>query len=218
MYIVLLGAPGSGKGTQAKLLEREFNIVHLSTGELFRAILADESHPLYGEVQVVKEGKLVSDDVVNKVVEDGLTSERFKSGAILDGYPRTVSQAEALDGILANLDKGIDVVIDLDVEKGVLFKRLLGRRVCPKCKRIFSVKDGIDICPDCNVGLIIRDDDNEQVIEKRFKEYKEKTAPLQDYYTASGAPYIKVEICDVDKSPEEVQQIILDQLKKIDII
>lgn len=218
MYIVLLGAPGSGKGTQAKLLEREFNIGHLSTGDLFRTILADEDHPLYEDVRVIKEGKFVSDDIVNKVVAEGLTSDRFKSGAILDGYPRTVSQAEVLDEILADLDGAVDVVIDLDVSKDVLFKRLLGRRVCPKCKRVFNVKEGIEVCPDCNIPLIIRDDDNEQVIEARFKEYREKTAPLQDYYISSGAPYIKVKICDVDKTPYEVQEFILDQLKKIDII
>ncbi len=214
MYIVLLGAPGSGKGTQASLLGKKMNIEHLSTGDLFRAILADTEHLLYPDVQVIKEGKLVSDEVVNRVVEDGLRGERFKKGAILDGYPRTVAQAKALDDILHKLGKEIDVVIDLDVTKAVLMERLLSRRVCPECKRIFSVKDGIDFCPDCNVELIIRDDDNEKVIEERFKEYQEKTAPLKDYYMSSGVPYIKTKIDDVDITPAEVNQLILEKLDK----
>ena len=217
MYVVLLGPPGSGKGTQSSLLERYLNIGHLSTGDLFRIILGNTDHPLYPEVQVVKEGKLVSDDIVNKVVADGLKGEKFKAGALLDGYPRTVSQAKALDKMVADMGERVDVGIDLDVTYEVLCERLLGRRVCPECRRVFHVKDGIDRCPDCDVELIIRSDDNEEVIEARFKEYKEKTAPLQDYYKTSDAKYVTIRIDDAEKTPEEIQELILEGLKGIDI-
>lgn len=217
MYIVLLGPPGSGKGTQSSLLERRLNIRHLSTGDLFRVILGNPEHPLYPDVQVVNEGKLVSDEVVNKVVADGLTGEQFKDGALLDGYPRTVSQAKALDKMLADMGEKVNIVIDLDVTYEVLCVRLLGRRVCPECKRVFHVEDGIDRCPDCDMELIIRDDDNEKVIEERFKEYKEKTAPLQDYYRAGDAEYITITIDDAKIQADEVQKRISDELRRIGI-
>ncbi|NMA95052.1 MAG: nucleoside monophosphate kinase [Clostridiales bacterium] len=212
MYIILLGPPGSGKGTQASFLEKRLNIKQLSTGELFRAILKEKNHPLYSKLQIINEGKLVPDTVVNQVVEDGLKRGEYKNGALLDGYPRTISQAEALDEILRAMDKKVDIVIDLDVSYEVLCIRLLGRMICPSCKSIYHEEDGIEICPDCDVGLIRRDDDTKEVIAKRFKEYNEKTAPLRGYYNREGVKYITIEIDDPKIQAQEVQDWIIEKL------
>lgn len=212
MYIVLLGPPGSGKGTQGKILSEKFNIKHLSTGDLFREILANPQHILYPEVQVVKEGKLVSDEVVNRVVEDGIRKPEYENGVIFDGYPRTVAQAHALDRMLNAMGKSVDVVIDLQVSREVLLHRLLGRQICPQCKQVYHESQGYSKCPKCNVELIQRDDDNEETIMARFEEYKEKTAPLQEYYKQSGALYIDLYINDASKTAEQVNKEILDRL------
>ena len=213
MYIIMLGPPGSGKGTQGKILAEEMGLAHLSTGDLFRAILADESHPLYPEVQVVKEGKLVSDDVVNRVVESGLKDPKYAQGVLFDGYPRTAAQAEALGNILKGMGKSLTAVIDLDVSREILLKRLLSRRVCGDCGKILSVKQGYAKCPVCGGPVITRDDDNEETITKRFEEYKEKTAPLQDFYRKSDAAYITIMIDD-DASPEEVNDRITAKMRE----
>lgn len=217
MYIVMLGPPGSGKGTQGKLLAEGLGLAHLSTGDLFRAILADENHPLYPDVQVVKEGKLVSDEVVNRVVESGLKDPQYAQGVLFDGYPRTVAQAGALDGILGEMGRKVDIVIDLDVTREILLKRLLGRRVCGSCKKILHVKQGYEKCPACGGPVIRREDDNEETIMKRFEEYREKTAPLQAYYKDSGAAYITLMIDD-DAPPPEIDDRIKAQMQKAGLL
>lgn len=214
MNIVLLGPPGSGKGTQSQLLAESFNLVQLSTGDLFRQILQNPHHPLYDELQIIKQGKLVSDEVVNKVVEDALKKLTNAKGIIFDGFPRTVAQAKALDRMLSSLNRKVDVVIDFNVTEGVLLYRLLGRRICPNCKRVFHVNQGYIECLDCKVKLVTRDDDNEEVIMKRFKEYKEKTVGVQEYYRDSNCAYISLTIDDIDTTPEEVHQQIISELKE----
>ncbi|HHU78422.1 MAG: adenylate kinase [Caldicoprobacterales bacterium] len=214
MDIVLLGPPGSGKGTQGNLLAEPLNAKPLSTGDLFRSILKDDSHPLYSKVQVINEGKLVSDDVVNKVVEYGINKPENRNGIIFDGYPRTIAQAEKLDEMLAARGRKIDLVIELNVTQEVLFYRILGRRVCPGCKRIFHERDGLDVCPHCGLELIRREDDNEQTILQRLEEYRAKTAPLQDYYENSGAVILDMEINDASLTAQEVNQQIMDMLKQ----
>lgn len=218
MYIILLGPPGSGKGTQGEILARKFNIRHLSTGDLFREILGNPDHPLYSKVQVINEGKLVSDEVVNQVVEDGIRKPEFQNGVLFDGYPRTIAQAEALDKILSSMGKKVDLVIDFDATKEVLIYRLLGRRVCPNCKRVFHERQGFEKCPDCNVPLIRRDDDNEETIMERFDEYRKKTAPLQEYYKNSNAAYVQLVIDDASKSAEDVQDDIMNELNRLNVL
>jgi adenylate kinase len=210
----LFGPPGSGKGTQGQFVAEHFNLIQLSTGDLFRQILQDPHHPLYDELQVVKQGKLVSDDVVNKVVEDALKKLADAKGVIFDGFPRTVAQAQELDKMLNSMGKKVDVVLEFNVTRDVLLNRLLGRRICPNCKRIFHIKQGYIECPDCKVPLITRDDDNEEVIMKRFKEYKEKTSDVREYYRHSDCDYICINIDDADKTPEEVHQQIISELAK----
>lgn len=214
MYIVLLGPPGSGKGTQGNLLSKRFNISHLSTGNLFRQILADPEHVLYPEVQIINEGKLVSDDVVNRVVENAIKDPKYSEGVIFDGYPRTVAQARALDEILNSMGKKVDVVVDLQVSQEVLLYRLLGRRVCPECKQNYHESEGYSKCPKCNVDLIQRDDDNKETIMARFEEYRKKTAPLQEYYKQSEAHYIELHVTDAEKTAEEVNKEIMEKWPK----
>ncbi len=214
MNIVLLGPPGSGKGTQAQFLAENFGLVQLSTGDLFRQILQDPSHPLYDRLQVIKEGKLVSDEIVNAVVEDALIKLRDAKGVIFDGFPRTVAQAEALDRMLNSMNKKVDVVLDFDVTKDVLLHRLLGRRICRSCRRVFHIKQGYTECPECQGQLAIREDDNEEVIMKRFNEYNEKTAGVKEYYLNSGCAYIRLTVDDPDIDAEEVHQWIMRELTK----
>jgi len=218
MYIVMLGPPGSGKGTQGNLLAGRLHAKPLSTGDLFREILKNPSHPLYPKVQVIKEGKLVSDDVVNQVVEDGIQKSEYHSGVIFDGYPRTIAQAEALDEMLTAMDRQVDLVIDLDVTQEVLFFRILGRRICPNCKRAFHERQELTECPDCHIPLIRRDDDNEETILRRLQEYKKKTAPLQDYYWNGKPVYIDLTVQDASRTAEDINNEILERLKQKNIL
>ncbi|MFO7294931.1 MAG: nucleoside monophosphate kinase [Clostridia bacterium] len=214
MNIVLLGPPGSGKGTQGQLLAQTFGLVQLSTGDLFRQILQDPSHPLYDSLQVIKEGKLVSDEIVNAVVEDALIKLKDAKGVIFDGFPRTVAQAEALDRMLNSMGKKVEVVLDFDVTKDVLLHRLLGRRVCSSCKRVFHIKQGYTECPECQGQLTIREDDNEEVIIKRFGEYNQKSAGVKEYYLNADCAYIRLFVNDPDISAEEVNKWIIQELSK----
>lgn len=207
MYIVLLGPPGSGKGTQAGLLSKEFKTGHMSTGDILRDILKDKTHPLYEDVKVINQGMLISDELVTKVVRDSLSNPKFKQGVIFDGYPRTSAQAKALDKILSEEGKKLDFVLDLNVTEEVLLYRLLGRRVCPSCKKVFHVRQGITTCPDCGLELVQRADDNKETINKRFTEYKNKSLSLKEYYK-NTTPYIELKIDQKDISAEEVERLI----------
>lgn len=218
MNIILLGPPGSGKGTQGSLLARRLHVKQLSTGDLFREILNHPTHPLYPELQVIREGKLVSDDVANKAVADGICKPEFQNGVIFDGYPRTIAQAEALDEILAGMGRPVDLIIELDVVPEVLFFRILGRQICPNCKRVFHESQHLEECPDCHVPLIRREDDNRETIRKRLEEYKGKTAPLQDYYHNHETAYIHFLVQDVSKTPQEINDGIMEQMKQKGIL
>jgi len=218
MDVVLFGPPGSGKGTQSNLLAGKLGAKHLSTGDLFREILEDKSHPLYTKVQIIKEGKLVSDDVVNLVVEDGIQKPEYQNGIIFDGYPRTIYQAKALDRMLSDMGRKIDLVIDLNVSQDVILFRILGRLVCPKCKQVFHKKQGLSNCPNCGEGLVSRTDDTEEVIVKRMQEYEANTAPLHDYYNNSQTIHITLSVDDTSLSVKGVNDQIMAKLKEKGII
>jgi adenylate kinase len=218
MYVVLLGAPGSGKGTQGKILADKCHLPHLSTGDLFRNILADEAHPLFNECAVIKEGKLVSDEVVNSVVEDGLNQSQYENGVIFDGYPRTEQQGEALEAMLAKKEKRVDLVIDFNVSKEVLLHRLLGRRMCVDCKKILHTEEGYDTCPDCGGEIIQRSDDNEETISKRFEEYQTKTQPLQAYYKKQCKAYVEINIDSPSITPTDILTMMLEGMEENGII
>ncbi len=212
MNLVLLGAPGAGKGTQGNILVEEFGLKKLSTGDIFREILKNEDHPLYEEVKVIKEGKLVSDETVNNVVRYAVETSDNKN-FIFDGYPRTLAQADALDKILADNGMKIDSVVELSVTKDVLMYRLLGRRTCRGCKEIFHISEGYEKCPKCGGELYTRDDDNEQTVQARFEEYTQKTMPLIEYYSSKDVKYIKYTVDNKDLTPAQINDTLSASLK-----
>ncbi len=190
MNIILLGPPGAGKGTQAKRLTEKYGIPQISTGDMLRAALKDGT-PLGLEAKkYMDRGALVPDSVVIGLVKDRIQKPDCAKGYMLDGFPRNVSQAEALDGMLNGLGQKTDDVICIEVPSSELIARLTGRRTCRNCGNGFHVmfdppkKDGI--CDRCGGELYQRDDDNEATVSSRLKTYEDQTKPLIDYYTRQG--------------------------------
>lgn len=187
---VLLGPPGAGKGTQAAKLIEKYNVPHISTGDIFRKNIK-ENTALGEKVQeYLNSGKLVPDELVVDLVTDRLSADDCKTGFLLDGFPRTIVQAEKLDEYLEANDKKMNIVINLIVPKQTLIERLTGRRVCKSCGASYHVtnippkKDGV--CDKCGGELMQRADDNLETVENRINVYEEQTAPLVDYYKKSG--------------------------------
>lgn len=213
MNLIILGAPGAGKGTQGSFLAADMGLKRLSTGDLFRAILKDEKHPLYNSVKVMKQGSLLPDAVVNQVVEDYI-AEHKDENFLFDGYPRTLEQAKALDEIMEKFGKKIDCVVNLNVSRDVLFYRLLGRLTCRNCKHTVHESDHFQVCPKCGGELYTREDDNENSIRQRFEEYNKKTAPLIAYYQNHDICFVDVAVNDKDVAIEDVRSMIKDALNK----
>ena len=174
MRLILLGAPGSGKGTQAQKIEKNFGAVHISTGEIIRENINNKTDIGIKVEKIINQGKLVPDDVIIELVKDILNKPNIKNNFVLDGFPRTIKQAEALDKII-QIDKVIYIDTNIDMTKD----RMLKRRVCPLCGKTYA--DTL-VCPNCNVALSVRSDDNEQTINSRFEVYKSQTSPLIDFY------------------------------------
>jgi len=190
MRIVLLGAPGAGKGTQAKKLIDKYGLPQISTGDLLRAAVAAGS-PLGKEAKsYMDKGELVPDSVVLGMVEERLKQDDCKKGYILDGFPRNTAQAEALDKMLASLNMSLDAALSVDVPFEDLMKRLTGRRTCKSCGQMYNIhfkppqKEWA--CDKCSGELFQRDDDKEETIKKRLDVYNAQTAPLIDYYQKKG--------------------------------
>lgn len=190
MNIILLGPPGAGKGTQAKMLVEEYQIPQISTGDILRAAVKEGS-PLGKEAKAcMDKGELVPDSVVIGIVEERIQQPDCAKGYMLDGFPRTVPQAEALDGMLQNLSSKIDHVVSIEVANEELVGRLTGRRTCRDCGAGFHVmfdppeKEGV--CDKCGGELYQRDDDNVETVTSRLDVYEAQTKPLIDYYTAQG--------------------------------
>lgn len=191
MVILLLGAPGSGKGTQAKYLIDTLKIPQLSTGDMLRAAVKAGT-PLGKEAaSFMQKGALVPDSLVLGLIEERIRLDDCRTGFILDGFPRNISQADALDGVLKKVGKKVDRVIAIDVSEGELVVRLTGRRTCKACGAGYHVKFQpprvVGKCDKCGGELIQRSDDVESVIRERLKVYSEQTAPLLDYYSARGS-------------------------------
>jgi adenylate kinase len=190
MRIVLLGAPGAGKGTQAKKLIEKYGMPQISTGDLLRAAVAAGT-PLGKEAKsYMDKGELVPDRVVLGLVEERLKQDDCKKGYILDGFPRNTAQAEALDKMLASLNMQLTAALSVDVPFEDLMKRLTGRRTCKACGQMYNIyfkppaKEGV--CDKCGGELFQRDDDKEATIKKRLEVYNAQTAPLFDYYGKKG--------------------------------
>ncbi len=190
MRIILFGPPGVGKGTQAKLLSEEFNIPHISTGDLLRAAVKNQT-PLGIKAQkYMDSGNLVPDDIMIDLIREILTSPWAKRGFILDGFPRTVAQARALDELFKEMNIMLDGVISLRVEHEEVIKRLSGRRMCRTCGRIYSIQqlqNGNDTkCHDCGGELFQRDDDKPETVRHRLNVYLQQTKQLKDFYRETG--------------------------------
>jgi adenylate kinase len=204
MRIVLLGAPGSGKGTQAKMLMAEKNIPQISTGDILRAAVAGGTG--YGEQakKIMDAGELVPDDVMLGIISDRLAEDDASNGFILDGFPRTEKQALDLEKLLENLGQPLDAVVLMDVDFDILMKRLTGRRTCSLTGKLlnvyFSAQEELDACTDAGGELIQREDDNEETISNRLEVYRTQTEPLVELYRGKN----KLKVIDAAGSIDEV--------------
>lgn len=180
MNIVLLGAPGAGKGTQAKKLVENHSYLHLSTGDLLRAAVKNQTPLGIKAKSYMDAGDLVPDDLIINMVKERIQEDDAQNGVIFDGFPRTATQAVALDSELAELGKPLDYAILVDVDKDVIIGRLTSRRTCRECGYIGTVEDAS--CPKCSGEMYQRDDDNEDTVRNRLDVYERSTAPLIDYY------------------------------------
>lgn len=216
MKIILLGPPGAGKGTQAVMLVERFSIPQISTGDMLRAAVKDASPMGIKAKACMDAGQLVPDDVVVGIVRERLQQADCGEGFILDGFPRTVAQADALKTVLAELDKDLDAVVSLDVDTEALVERLTGRRTCKACGKGYHLKfdppaaDGS--CQACGGELIQRDDDQEATIRNRMQVYHEQTAPLEDYYRREGL----LKVVDGMQDMESVQKSIVSLLQDVE--
>lgn len=190
MRIVMLGAPGSGKGTQAQRIQKEHGLPQISTGDLLRKAVADKTPLGLRAKSIMDAGELVPDDVVLGMIKGRIAAADAKSGFILDGFPRNTSQADSLDTLLATLDLKLDRVVLMDVDFEILMKRLTGRRTCSKTGAVlniyFSSPAELEACKKAGGELVQRQDDNEDTIRNRLQVYERQTAPLIDYYTKKG--------------------------------
>lgn len=212
LNLVMLGPPGSGKGTQAKFLSERYHIPHVSTGDMLREEVRNKTSLGLKAKEIMDQGGLVSDEIVSAMILKRLDHEDCARGVILDGYPRTVEQAHVLDGILAELGRALERVILVDVPDEEIVRRLGGRRSCPKCGKVYHLiysppADGVH-CDVCGIELVQRDDDKEEVIRQRLIQYHEKTQPLVELYEYRG---LLVEI-DGSQDMEAVTAAIVDAI------
>ena len=214
MKLIFLGPPGAGKGTQAAGVSAHLRIPHISTGDMFRAAIANETPTGLEAKRYIDLGQLVPDSVVIDMVRERLSESDCAGGYLLDGFPRTEEQAEALDGICAP-----DAVVDIDVPDERLLARLTGRRVCRKCSGTFHITKLADenVCPVCGGEVYQRDDDKPATISNRLKVYHEQTAPLIGYYSEQGKlrriDVASLATVDGDSRPEDVFKAILTSLE-----
>jgi adenylate kinase len=212
MKLIMLGAPGAGKGSQAKVLSDKYGIPHISTGDIFRANIKEGTELGKKAKEYMDQGLLVPDELVCDLVVDRIKQSDCEKGFILDGFPRTIPQAESLDAALDQIDEAMDFAIDLEVEDEVIVDRMGGRRACLKCGATYHLvnmkpqKEGI--CDRCGEQLVLRDDDKPETVKKRLSVYHEQTMPLIEYYRNKG---ILVEF-DGTKLPKEVTEDIVKVL------
>jgi len=212
MRIVLLGAPGSGKGTQARKLMADRNIPQISTGDMLRAAVAAGTSFGQQAKEIMEAGELVPDDIMLGIVSERLAEDDAADGFILDGFPRTEKQALDLDDLLDRRGQPLDSVVLMDVDFDILMKRLTGRRTCSRTGKLlniyFSPQEELDACVDAGGELIQRDDDNEETISNRLEVYRSQTESLVEFYGATN----KLKVVDAASSVDEVYERILKAL------
>jgi len=215
MRIVLMGPPGAGKGTQAKRLAERFDMVHLSSGDILRARRRDDGALGQELRKYMDAGALVPDETVVRIMAEAIASQPDGKGLLLDGFPRTVPQAQALDEQLGQLGRPLDLVLVIDVPDEVLLERITGRRSCPACGKVFHTKylppaPG-NRCDACGAELVQRGDDTEEVVRERLGAYRRETAPVIEYYRRDD----RREVVTIDGSaaPDEVTARAADALR-----
>jgi adenylate kinase len=216
MRIVLLGAPGSGKGTQSQLLVKAYGVPQISTGDLLREALAKGTELGKRAKPAIDAGGLVEDAIVLGMIHERLAQSDAARGFILDGFPRNLAQAAALEQLLAKVGKPLEAVVLLNLDLGVLFKRLTGRRICQDCGRVFNIltspPGSVLHCEKCGDSprLVQRPDDREEVIGKRLAVYEQQTTPLIEYYRGNGL----LRVVDADATQEAVFQSLRDAVER----
>lgn len=209
MILILLGPPGAGKGSQAAKIIEEFGVTHISTGDIFRKNIKEETELGKKVKEIIESGALVSDDLTNELVFDRLANENSDSGFMLDGYPRNINQAKALDAWLSDNNKELTSVIYIDASKETLIERISGRRVCKNCGATYHIKNKPPkqegICDVCGMELVQRPDDNEETALDRIEVYDKQTSPLIEYYEKSGKLNRFNGNLDIDEVYEDVR-------------
>ena len=212
MVIIMLGAPGTGKGTVAGILTQKLGVPQVSTGDIFRKHIKEQTELGKLADKYISKGHLVPDDVTIDLVKSRLQEDDVKNGIILDGFPRTVVQAEALDKMLAEQGRKVDMVVNLTTPKEEIIERITNRRICsnPECKTIYNLilnppkVEGI--CDKCGSELIQRKDDNRETVEARFENYLEVTSPLVEYYTKKGNLRTELVSKDINRLGKDVAE------------
>ena len=219
MRIVLLGAPGAGKGTQAEVLSGKFNIPHISTGDMFRYNIKNETELGKKAKGYIEKGLLVPDEITVKIVEERLKKDDCKNGFILDGFPRTIPQAEALDRILFLQGTALDIVLNIFVTDDEIVQRLSGRRVCRKCGKNYHIKYNPTSeegkCDECKSEVVQRDDDREETVISRLKTYHGQTEPLIDYYGKKGLLFTVEGQEKIEDTTREVLKVLGEATGKV---
>lgn len=212
MKIIMLGAPGAGKGTQAKKIAEKYNIPHISTGDIFRANIKNGTELGKKAKTFMDQGLLVPDELVVDLVVDRVAQDDAKNGYVLDGFPRTIPQAEALDKALDAINEKVDFAINVEVPDENIINRMSGRRACVDCGGTYHIKYAPtkveDICDACGGKLILREDDKPETVKNRLNVYHDQTQPLIDYYTKKGI----LEEVDGTKDMSEVFEAIVKVL------
>ena len=219
MYIVMIGAPGSGKGTAAKILAKELNLPHISTGDIFREQIKENTNLGIEASKYISKGILVPDDITIEIFKNRLAKDDVKNGGILDGFPRTMAQVKALDEMLAKVNKKVDLVIELKIPDDVIVQRILNREVCSnkECGAIYNSKFKPSkvpgICDICGSKLVARVDDTEESIKKRIKIYYENLGGMIEYYREKNILYsIVPEDPTSDKASEQAVNSVLQKI------
>lgn len=190
MHLILMGAPGSGKGSYAAVLKEHYRVPHISTGEIFRDAIEKKTPMGLIAKTYIDKGNLVPDDITNEIVKERLKQKDCDNGFLLDGYPRTIAQAESLTKILDELGIVLDAAVNLEVDDDLIVKRIVNRRSCPKCGKGYNLitypPKNEGLCDVCNTPLFTRKDDNEETVISRLDVYNKQTRPLVDYYNKLG--------------------------------